>query len=186
MKRFIAWLKTKATPRNLILVSLIFGLFVLIGLPLDRLWAKSAGITEAIDTRLYSDPGTLMRLAEAYGATGRRFTLLERFTFDLIWPLIYGSFLLVLSAFLIKRLQKSRIWDSLFIVIILGLGLDLLENLSETVFLALYPNAPLFWAWLCGTMTLFKWLSLSIAGLILSLLVNQVLLHRSMRKSHDS
>ena len=186
MKRFIPWLKTQATPRKLILISLVFGLFVLIGLPLDRHWAQSYGITEAIDTRLYSNPETLVRLAEAYGENGRRFTVIERFTFDLIWPLIYGSFLFVWGAFLIKRLQKSRIWDSLFWLIALGLGFDLLENLSEAVFLALYPDAPLFWAWLCGTMTLSKWLSLSIAGLVLSLLIHQVLLLTRVRKIHDA
>ena len=41
------------------------------------------------DLSLYYSPNELYRMADAYGVSGRAEYIRVRFTFDLIWPLIY-------------------------------------------------------------------------------------------------
>ena len=72
----------------------IFLLFSALILPGQAANAESdTGSAESPDTSFYYSAGDLYRMAEVYGEQGRQAYVRARFTFDVIWPLVYTIFL---------------------------------------------------------------------------------------------
>ena len=86
------------------------------------------------DLSLWYSPSDLYGMAEAYGVQGRKAYIQARFTFDLIWPLVYGAFLSAGVSWLYARaLPLGNRWQPVNLVPPLGVALDYLENLSTSV-----------------------------------------------------
>lgn len=83
-----------------VLAFLLFLLFALLVLP--AMSARTASYTPAgsgFDTDFFYSPGEVPGKVAAYTDEGRRAYLFDRWTFDLVFPLVYGFFMLSAWAF---------------------------------------------------------------------------------------
>ena len=101
----------------------------------------------------------LKKMAEAYGEQGRAAYIRARFTFDLIWPLVYGFFLVTAISWVFARgfPPESR-WRWANLAPILGMLFDYLENISTSLVMFRYPATTPIVAWLAPFFTTVKWI----------------------------
>ena len=122
------------------------------------------------DSSFFYGADQLYQFAENYGSQGRQDYIRARWTFDVVWPLVYTLFLTTAISLLIK---KAEVVDGflkyLNLIPILGMTLDFMENAAASVVMARYPlNTPIL-PYLAGVFTALKWLS--IGGSFLALLI---------------
>ncbi len=121
--------------------------------------AERTGGAAQPDTSLFYTTAALYDMAEAFGETGRQAYIRARFTFDLVWPLVYGFFLVTAIGWLAGRLfEPGARWRQLNLLPIFGVGFDYLENMATSLVMARYPaQTPVVDA-LAPVFTLVKWL----------------------------
>lgn len=137
----------------------IFLLFSALVLPSQA--ARSETYAEGIgspDMSLLYTPQDLYDTAEAYGEQGRTAYVRARFTFDVIWPLVYTLFLSPAISWLFGRAfaRHSR-WRLANLAPILGALFDYLENVSTSIVMLRYPTPTALLAVLAPIFTLVKW-----------------------------
>jgi hypothetical protein len=98
-------------------------------------------------------------MAEAYGTQGRAAYVRARFTFDLIWPLVYGAFLTTALSWVYARaVESDSSWRLANLAPLVGVLLDYLENLSTSLVMLRYPGRTPVIDTLAPVLTLVKWL----------------------------
>lgn len=111
------------------------------------------------DASFFYTPEELYRMAEAYGEEGREAYVRARFTFDLIWPLVYVIFLATAISWVYgKALSPGSVWRLANLAPLLGMGFDYLENLSTSVVMMRYPQRTPVVDSLAPVFTMLKWL----------------------------
>lgn len=138
---------------------IVFVLFTALVLPgqAAQAEAETAGAGSP-DLSLWYSPADLYRMAEAYGEQGRRAYVRARFTFDLIWPLVYGVFLTTAIGWLgAGAFSPGSRWRLANLAPLLGVALDYLENLSTSVVMLRYPSRTPVVDVLAPVATLAKW-----------------------------
>lgn len=153
-----------------LLSTIVFVLFIIIVLPQQSNLASSYGLKESVDTSWFYNAKDLYRIAESYGSSGRQFYIYQRWTFDLVWPFVYFSFIFSLSALLYKSIGLSKINRWLISFIWLGIGFDFLENIMVSLVMARYPSLTFIIADFAGTATSLKWIFIGLGFLVLILL----------------
>lgn len=139
------------------LFALFFLAFILWVLPEVSRQGQALGLTQSIDTSFGLSADRLWQIAEGYGAALRQAYLIQRWTFDLVFPLVYGGFLWVSGLYLIKRMNAHQGLKLTLILIPLGVLFDYLENsLVSLVFLA-YPSRVVGLTELAVLMIPVKW-----------------------------
>ena len=168
-KRFSAWLRRASTGWVALSALLIFLLFSALVLPQQA--AKSeeeTGSSESPDTSFLYSPGDLYRLAGSYGQQGRQAYVRARFTFDLVWPLVYTLFLVTAISWVFgKACAPSSRWQRANLVPLLGALFDCLENLSTSLVMLRYPEQMAVVAALAPLFTALKWTLLSASFVLL-------------------
>jgi hypothetical protein len=153
---------------------LVYSLFFAFVLPAEAEKIDEMGLTESIDTNFSFDPSSIYPIVEGYGVEGRAFYIRRRWTFDLVFPLVYGSpFWLTLNKFLpmIPFLEKFKAFANLALI---AVAFDYLENIVFTILIVLYPTEISFLPVIGVTMSFIKWLSLSLvmpSTLVVSIIV---------------
>jgi hypothetical protein len=147
----------------------IFVLFTALVLPGQAEMAEpGGGDVGSPDLSFFYTAEDLYRMAEEYGEGGRQTYVRVRFTFDLIWPLVYTVFLATgISWFFQRAFAAQTLWQQANIVPVLAALFDLLENISTSVVMIRYPNqtavldvgAPIF--------TMVKWVLVGSSFLLL-------------------
>ena len=124
----------------------------------------------APDTSLWYSPGDLYAAAEAWGRDGRAAYVQARVTFDVIWPLVYGTFLLTTLAWVWARATAagSR-WRGVALLPVVTVMLDYAENVCTATVMARYPARTPVLAELASLFTAGKWLTLSASFLLLGI-----------------
>ena len=158
---------------------IVFVLFTALVLPRQAAQAASESAEAGSpDTSLWYSPGELYRIAEAYGPQGRRAYIRARFTFDLLWPLVYGAFLGAAISWLYARAfapgkSPGSPWRLANLAPVLGVLLDYLENLATSLVMLRYPSRTPVVDILAPVLTLVKWVFVggSFVLLLLGLLV---------------
>jgi len=119
---------------------------------------QAAGGYGSPDTSLYYSPEELYRMAEAYGERGREAYIRARFTFDLVWPLVYTVFLSTAIGWLYARAfaPESR-WQVANLAPIAGAMLDYLENLATSLVMLRFPARTPIVDVLAPLLTFSKW-----------------------------
>jgi len=154
----------------------IFILFMIFVLPQQsqKAEAYSGGISP--DTSYSYSTDDLYQMAEAYGAEGRAAYIHARFTFDLVFPLVYFLFLTTAVSWCLARIfPKGSRWRLLNLFPFAGAVFDYLENISASVVMGRYPALTPVIDFLAPVFTLVKWLfvdgsfAILIAGLLLVL-----------------
>jgi len=141
---------------------LIFVVFSITVLPSQSAQAdRSTGQTGIPDLSFYYSVEQLYEMAEGYGAEGRSAYIRARFTFDLIWPLVYGFFLVTSMSWLSgKVLQEGSRWEMANLLPLAGVLFDYLENISTSLVMLRYPQDTWLAANLAGFFTALKWVSI--------------------------
>jgi hypothetical protein len=155
---------------------IVFVLFMVLVLPRQAA-STEVGLGEAgsPDMSLWYTPRVLYQTAEAYGEEGRRAYVRARFTFDLIWPMVYAAFLGTAISWLTRRaFPADSLWQRANLAPLLGLLLDYAENASTSLVMLRYPARTPVVEWLAPLFTLFKWLFVGGSFLLLTIAVGAV------------
>lgn len=136
------------------------------------------------DTNLTYSSQNLLDIANHYGAEGRLAYIISAFTFDVAWPIAYGSFLLLTVSWFTKKVTLPiPFWKTANLIPAAGLFFDFLENSSISIVLARYPNSSFPLSTLAGLFTLAKWIFLTASVLLILLGMIKLTLVRGSNNS---
>ena len=120
------------------------------------------------DLALYYSPSELYHMANKFGELGRTDYIKARFTFDLIWPLVYTFTLVTTISWLLSRaVTLTSKWRHANLLPFIVLILDYLENISTSLVMFRYPARADLIASLAPFFTFFKWVTLVISFIML-------------------
>jgi hypothetical protein len=158
-KRISDWLHQVSNGWVALVALAVFLLFSALVLPGQAASAETdTGNAGSPDTSFYYSADDLYHMAEAYGKQGREAYVRARFTFDLIWPLVYTVFLATaISWVYAKAFASHSRWQRANLAPLLGALFDYLENLSTSLVMLRYPNQTAVADILAPVFTLVKW-----------------------------
>lgn len=148
---------------------IIFLLFTALVLPGQASRAeKDTGDAGSPDMSFYYSADDLYQMAEAYGEDGRRAYVRARFTFDVIWPLVYTMFLSTAISWIYQRtFPIGSLWLRTNLAPLLGALFDYLENVSTSLVMIRYPNPTAVVDVLAPIFTMVKWIFVSSSFVLL-------------------
>jgi hypothetical protein len=157
--RISTWLHHVSTGWVALVALILFALFIALVLPAQAEQAAAeSGDAGSPDSSLFYTPADLYAMAEAYGEEGRAAYVRARFTFDLIWPLVYTLFLTTSLSWLYERaFPPSSPWQYANLAPVLGALLDYLENGAASLVMLRYPARTPVVDLLAPLFTLLKW-----------------------------
>ncbi len=159
LKKFSDWVRRVSNGWVALSTLVIFLLFTALVLPGQA--SRTEADTEAAgspDMSFYYTADDLYQMAEAYGEDGREAYVRARFTFDLIWPMVYTIFLSTGISWVYGRaFVPGSVWQRANLVPVLGLLLDYLENISTSVVMMRYPSSTPVVDRLAAVLTMGKW-----------------------------
>ena len=164
-----------------LLIMVLFMIFVLPGQA--TLAEKNTGGSISPDTSFFYGPEDLIQAAKEYGEEGRRAYIQARWTFDLIFPLVYISFLVAGISWFYKILENPIDWIGFTNLLPLAAGLfDYLENIGASLVMALYPTLFSGLALVTSIFSGVKWLLIGVSFLAYFALAGAVLFQRIQGK----
>ena len=160
-RRLSDWLYRISNGWVVLSALIIFLLFIGLVMPGQASQAVARGAASP-DLTFYYTAGDLYKMAEAYGAAGRQAYVRVRFTFDLIFPLVYLLFLCTGISWIYGRVfppdSVSRLAN---LAPVLAAAFDYLENLSASLVMARYPVQTPVVDRLAAVFTMTKWVLVS-------------------------
>ena len=173
--KFSDWLHRVSSGWVTLGAFVVFVLFTALVLPQQASTAeRETGSTASPDTSIFYTPTQLYAIAAEYGESGRQAYVRARFTFDLIWPLVYVLFLTTALSWITNRaFATGSRWRRANLAPLLAGLFDYLENLAASLVLARYPEITPIVDWLAPLFTLLKW---TVLGASFVLLVGGILL----------
>lgn len=166
----------------------LFCAFIIWVLPDQAARADAAtGGARSPDTSFFYTPTDLYEMADAYGADGRSHYVRARFTFDVIWPLVYLLFLATAISWSFRRFfEAGSQWLLANLMPVLGVLFDYLENISASVVMSRFPSTTPLVDWLATIFTMTKWVFVqgSFVVLIIGSAVGAVGRMRRARSAH--
>ncbi len=158
-KRISDWLRRISTGWVALSALIIFLLFTALVLPQQATKAEQeTGSSDSPDTSFFYAPSDLYRMAESYGEQGRQAYVRARFTFDLVWPLVYTLFLATAISWVFGRaFAPDSPWQRANLAPLLGALFDYLENLSTSLVMLRYPDHTAVVDLLAPVFTALKW-----------------------------
>lgn len=149
---------------------LVFTLFMIFVLPQQAQKAEVYSKGVSPDTSYIYSADDLYQMAERYGAEGRAAYIRARFTFDLIFPLVYLFFLATaLSWLLFRGFSEGSRGRLLNLFPLAGAIFDYLENIFTSVVMARYPAPTPGVDLLAPVFTLVKWFFVNGSFIVLAL-----------------
>jgi hypothetical protein len=173
--------KLKLNIYHVLLVLFIFAIFTATILPSEAIRGVEAGLTQSIDTSILYSVDDLYTIISGYTREVRLAYIYQRFTFDLIWPLVYGAFIFVTTAYLLIKIKVKRI-NSLIYFPLAAVGLDFLENISVSILMFIYPLRINALALLASIFTTLKWITLSYSFIQIIILTVVLLIIKIKKK----
>ena len=169
LKRLSAWLSRLSTGRVALAALVIFLVFTALVLPRQASTAEENSVAaRSPDLSFYYSAGYLYRLAEAYGQAGRAAFVRTRFTFDVIWPLLYTFTLVTAISWAFgKAFSPGSPWQMANLAPVFGMLFDFLENISTSLVMLRYPQPTPVLDSLASVFTMLKWVTLSTSFVLL-------------------
>ncbi|MEA2008468.1 MAG: hypothetical protein U9O54_05065 [Chloroflexota bacterium] len=169
LKQTSNWLHRVTNGWTTLVALVVFFAFTAIVLPRQAAKAESqTGTSASPDTSFVYSVDDLYQMAEVYGEQGRSDYVRARFTFDLIWPIIYTLFLVTAISWLAAKIfDPSSPWMLVNLAPILGMIFDYLENISASLVMWRYPTPIPAAAFLAPAFTFLKWAFLACSFLFL-------------------
>lgn len=158
MKKF---LERKISWKIAVLTTIIFALFIAMILPRVASYTEAnVGGLGSPDTELLLSGEQLYNIAESYGEEGRSTYILLRWTFDVVWPIVYMMFLLSFIIVLGKGI-RLKVTKYLYLLPIVAAGFDYLENTMVTIIMLRFPIKMYLFGTLTSYASLMKWITLN-------------------------
>jgi hypothetical protein len=160
MNNISEWIHRISTGRVTLLMLVIFLLFGALVLPAQSALAEeTSGGAGSPDTSFIYSAADLYQMAESYGEAGRAAYIRARFTFDLVFPLVYTAFLVTAISWLSRRgFPAGSRWQLANLAPILGAIFDYLENIAAALVMSRYPALTPVVDALAPVFTLVKWI----------------------------
>ena len=174
MNKICDFFLEKSNKRILIISTVIFVLFMIIVLPwVSQYTEELTGSSISPDTSLLYSSDDLFDMADNYGEEGRDAYITLRFTFDIVWPIVYFMFLASLMSVLIKKLRLKEKYKYLILFPLFSVIFDFLENILIVAVMYKYPIEMLLFANIAPIMTLFKWslIGISFSSIIILVII---------------
>jgi hypothetical protein len=152
--------KLKLNIYHVLIAVFIFVIFTATILPSEALRGVEAGLTQSIDTSILYSVEDLYSIISGYSREVRLAYIYQRFTFDLVWPLVYGLFIVITTLYLLLKIRIKRL-NSLIYFPLAAVIFDFLENISVSVLMFIYPFRITALALLASIFTTLKWVTLS-------------------------
>ena len=142
-----------------VLSIMIMVLFMIIVLPNQSEKSRTeTGTSRSPDTSFFYTPEELYQMADDYGQEGRKAYIRSRWTFDLVFPLVYVFFLAVgISWFYRFSTHWNPFWKFGNLLPVLGGVFDYLENGAATLVMYIYPTRLAGLSQLTVFFTITKW-----------------------------
>ena len=148
--------------------TITFVIFISIVLPKVISYTSEAiGTSDTPDTAFYYTSEELYDMAELYGEGGRKIHIALTWTFDVIWPLVYTGFLMSWIYILTNKTKSKK----LYLIPLIAMSFDFLENIGVTIVLFNYPEKTNILAFITPCFSLFKWIALSLTFLLWFILI---------------
>ncbi|HEY5786655.1 MAG TPA: hypothetical protein VIT65_17955 [Microlunatus sp.] len=161
--RVAGWLANRVQGWVAGLGLVLFVLFIVVVLPAQAATGSFyTGRYPAPDTEWWYTAQDLYLAAEAWGEAGRSAYVRARVTFDVVWPLAYGIFLLTgLTWVWARATSPGSRWRRIALLPILVVLLDYAENFCTATVVARYPARTPVLAELAPVFTAAKWVTLT-------------------------
>lgn len=166
----------------LITATLIFILFIVLALPQVAEHSKTIlGSDHSPDTSFIYSVEDLYTMAGVYGAEGRMYYIKLRYTFDLVWPIVYLLFLVSYLTIVFRPLEIRISWKMINLLPFGAVLLDFMENIAASIVMYRYPLRSPVIAELAPIFTFLKWSLISasfcaiIVGMCLLVIQNKKL-----------
>jgi len=135
-----SWIRQKSTSIVSVSTLIIFLVYTSTVLPDQSEKAKTQSGETSPDTLFFYSVEELYNIAESYGEVGRAYYVRTRFTFDLVWPIVYTSFLASCTSWIFSRsFDSSSTIQQVNLIPLIGMMLDYLENISASIVMLRYP-----------------------------------------------
>lgn len=147
---------------------MIFTGFIIFVLPAVSATTKeNTGSSLSPDTSFFYSVEKLYQIAEEYGEAGRQYYINSRFTFDVVWPIVYGFFLISAFSLTFKKPIAGKSFYLFNLLPLFGMSFDFSDNITAVYLMIKYPQTT-FIAYFAPYFTLMKWLFLYLAfGLLI-------------------
>lgn len=168
-KQVSDWLRRVSTGPVTLLALVVFVAFAALVLPQQAgRAAQVSGDAGSPDMSFFYTPADLYDWAEAYGASGRQAYVRARFTFDLIFPLVYVFFLATSVSWITGHaFPEESLWQLANLAPLVGMLFDYLENVSASAVMLRYPAPTPLVDVLAPLFTVLKWLFLGASFVLL-------------------
>ena len=168
-KSFSDWLHRVSTGWVALSALLVFLSFSALVLPRQASRAEQeTGDTASPDMSFYYSAGDLYDMAEAYGESGRAAYVRARFTFDLVWPVVYALFLTTAVSWIYGRaFPPGSPWRLANLLPLLAALFDYLENVATSIVMLRYPQPTALIDVLAPVFTVVKWSLLGLSFVLL-------------------
>ncbi len=168
LNRFSEWLIRVSSGWVIAVALLIMLLFTALVLPAQSAQsAAETGEAGSPDTSFLYSADDLYGLAEAYGEQGRAAYIRARFSFDLVWPVVYTLFLATgLSWTMARGFAPTSVWRRANMAPVAAMLFDYLENVATSLVMARYPDPTAVVDLLAPVLTLAKWGLISVSFLL--------------------
>jgi hypothetical protein len=167
-------------PGFILLNWFVFVFFLVVVLPAVSYAANQMGLSPSIDTNFSFDPTAIYSILNGYGESGRAFYLFQRWTFDAIWPMVYGFPIFFTLKLWLGHFKNPLIQLFIFLPLI-AMTFDYFENITFSIMIILYPMESNFLAYLGVGISLLKWIALGVALMSVTLVSVVVLIQTIIR-----
>jgi len=168
-KRLSNWLMKITKPGVALLALVIFLYFMFWVLPAQSEKARViSGGAGTPDTSFFYTPRSLYNMAEVYGEQGRLAYVKTRFTFDLVFPLVYTFFLCTATTWVYRHAFKpDSLWQYANLIPLPGMLFDYLENIAASWIMLRYPAHTVAIDLFAPAFTVLKWVFISASFVLL-------------------
>ena len=183
MNKISDFIIKKSTKKLLLISTIIIVFFMAVILPKVSIYTEEVtGTSNSPDTNLIYSSDDLFDIAETYGEEGRDVYILLRFTFDVIWPIVYFVFLASLMGFLIQKLSIKSKHKYLILLPVFSIIFDYLENITSVIVMYKYPTKVLFFASVAPAMTMLKWILLGVSFITIIVLLVKLMIDKYYKR----
>lgn len=163
------WLGKKTTYLVLAVALVFFMSFMIWVLPkVSATTEEVTGTSLSPDMSFFYSTEDMYQIASDYGDEGRRYYIRSRFTFDVIWPMAYGFFLVAALSMTFKKPMGGKSLIVFNLLPIGGVFFDYLENITAALVMFIYPRTTAV-AYFTPYFTLLKWILIYAAFAVLLL-----------------
>ncbi len=163
--RLFLWLEEKVKSGFVVDSLSIFLLFTVLLLPnMSESLTEMTGVTTSPDTSFLYSADELYTMAEEYGESGRAYYIMQKYTFDILWPVIYLLFFLVLLTCIYRSPGVRRFAYPVKLLPVYAFSFDILENIAASVVMYRYPQPTVVLAQATPLFTIAKWLLIGLSA----------------------